>query len=90
MADYNSLAALRGELTEDDPDRRAEAYSAVMEQDLQPSEVLASQPDEAVVQGLVDGGVIPEQRDADREPAHKQRAKMLDLLQTIADNTGGA
>lgn len=90
MSDYPGLAALRSGLTTDDPDQRAEAYGSVLNADVQPSQVLEASPDEAVVQALVEADVIPEDADADREPAAVQRQKMVELLKQIEANTGGA
>lgn len=90
MPNYPSLSALRAALTADDPDKRAEAYSDVMNVDLQPSEVLATEPGDAVVQSLADGGVIPETASDPGKPAVDQRQEIIDLLTEIRDNTAGS
>lgn len=61
MAEYPSLAALRSGLTTDDADERGNAYGAVLnaEGDVQPSDVLDSDPSTESIQALVDANVVP-------------------------------
>lgn len=94
---YSSLAELRAELTDDSPDDRANAYGAVMENDIQPSQVLGSSPDTSAVQTLVEAGVIPDESGAPGRPKADRDEELLtvlkecrDLLDTIAANTGGS
>lgn len=97
MPQFNDIAELRSALTSDDPDERAPAYGAVMNEDVQPSAVLQSQPDEAAVESLVDADVIPSpDQTGGRAAAERdeEKAQLLreirDAVQAIADNTGGA
>lgn len=97
MPQFNDIAELRSALTSDDPDQRAPAYGAVMNQDVQPSAVLQSEPDETAVQSLVDADVIPEPNSSRGRAAaerDEEKAQLLreirDAVQDIADNTGGA
>lgn len=90
MPEYSDLADLREELTVDDPDRRANAYGAVMSlegDDVQVSDVLGPQPDDDTVAALVDGDVIPPRRGSDRDarPAADRDAEMLQVLREIRD-----
>lgn len=85
MSEYPNLAALRGELTEDDPDRRASAYQSVMQAGLEVSAVLGGDPDEAVVEQLAQKGVIPETTDDEGRPAHEVREEQVELLREIRD-----
>lgn len=83
---YDGLAELREALTADDPDRRAPAYGAVMEADLEPSAVLSTDPPG---QALRDAGVIPADQGRGRT-TDDQLDQIVQLLQEIAANTGGA
>lgn len=89
MPQYQDLSDLREELTVDDPDRRANAYGAVMalEDDVQISDVLGPQPDEDVVDSLVAADVIPPQRGAGRDgrPAAERDEEIVDLLRDILE-----
>lgn len=89
---YSDLAALREALTADDPDDRANAYGDVMEQDVQPSELLGTDPDGAAVQTLVEANVIPESESggAPGRKTSERDEEIVALLKEIADNTGGA
>lgn len=89
MADYSNLASLRGGLTADNPDNRAEAYQAVMNAGVQPSEVLASDPDEETVETLVEADVIPAGASARSKPVDERWERIEQLLEEIAANTGG-
>lgn len=89
MAQYNSLSQLRGELTEDDADKRATAYSAVLEADVKPSDVLGPQVSDEARTALVDGGVIPED-DGGGRPGSEALEEAVELLREIRDNTGGS
>lgn len=92
--DYDDLAQLRGALTAEDPDRRATAYSAVLEQDLDVSTILKGDVPETAVQGLRDGGVIPEADESETgPPAASVRQETLEVLKEIRDavqNDGGS
>lgn len=83
---YDGLASLRQALTADDPDQRAPAYGAVMEADLEPSEVLSTEPPEGQ---LRQAGVIPEKGGRD-QTTDAQMARVIELLEQIEANTGGA
>lgn len=88
MTDYSSLAELRGALTSEDPQQRADAYGAVLETDGDVPAVLETPVGDDTVQTLVDGGVIPESKSAGMT-TREYRTKVLDLLEQIAVNTGG-
>lgn len=84
---YDSMAELRAALTDEDPDRRAPAYGAVMEADLEPSAVLGQDPPETA---LVDAGIIPERPSDTGRPSSEVREEQLSVLKEIRDAvTGG-
>lgn len=85
---YSSVASLRESLTSDNPDTRAEAYTAVLNADVQPSLILNTPPDSGAVNQLVEAGVLP--APADDTPGSDRFARMVELLEEIASNTGGA
>lgn len=88
MPDYPDLADLREELTVDDPDRRANAYGAVMSSDVAVSDVLASDPDEEVVRTLVEDDVIPDRGPGGGgrgRPASERDEAIVELLEEIRD-----
>lgn len=90
MAEYNNLAELRQELTADDPDQRANAYAAVLNADLEVSDVLGPEPP---TQALEDAGVVPENTTENRKPAAEHRVEQTELLKEIRDilkSQGGA
>lgn len=89
MPQFSNLASLRGGLTADDPDRRAEAYSAVLNADLQPSQVLESSPEDDVVETLVDAEVIPASAGGGRQPINQRWERIEELLERIVENTEG-
>lgn len=89
MADYNSLAELRRAMVSGDPDRRATAYAAVYQADLNASEVLDDEPGEEVVQTLVDQDIVPESGTEGGVDAREWRPRVIELLEEIAANTGG-
>lgn len=85
MAQYSDLASLRTALTSDDPEQRSEAYGTVYENtDVSPSQVLN---DDETVQLLRDAGVIETPEDV--LDAAQYREQVLELLESIAANTGG-
>lgn len=86
---YSNLAELRSELTDENPDDRANAYGAVMQNDVQPSQVLGSQPDPEAVQTLVEAGVIPEQTSDKGRPKAERDEEMLRVLKEIRDAVQG-
>lgn len=86
---YSNLAALRSELTTDDPDERANAYGAVMEHDVQPSQVLGNDPDDEAVEKLVEAGVIPEQAANGGRSAAEREEEALAVLKEIRDAVQG-
>lgn len=88
MSQYNSLAALRGALTESNPDQRGDAYSAVYEAGLKPSAVLASEVSDETVQTLIEAGVLPESG-GERIGTVEYRNRSLELLERIAAATEG-
>jgi hypothetical protein len=90
MPPYPNLPALRADLTSDDPDARGSAYRAVYEADLEPSDVLAEDPDESVIDRLVGAEIIPEGRTADRPSSAEYQADIVALLEQIVSNTGGS
>lgn len=90
MPDYPNLAALRQALTTDDADERGRAYGAVLnaDDDVQPSDVLAGDPDEETVDSLADADVIPDDRGAGGRggrPAAERDEEVVDLLRDIRD-----
>lgn len=90
MADYDNIAELRRALSADSPDRRANAYGDVMAQDVQPSQILETPPDSAAVQTLVEAGVVADEDTGNQGPPASDRwARIEELLETIAANTGG-
>lgn len=89
---YSSLAELRSQLTDDDPDERANAYGAVMQEDVQPSQVLGTNPDQPAVQSLVEAGIIPEKSSEGGRPAAERDEEVVEILKEIRDavqNDGG-
>lgn len=90
MAQYPTTAALRRALSSDDPDRRADAYGAVMQHDVEPAQILADPPDTSAVSSLVEADVLDEETSSDDMTTVEWREEVLDVLNTIADNTGGA
>lgn len=62
-----------------------DAADTVRDAGLSVDEVLSDEPPRPA---LVDAGILPPQ--TTEKPAYEQRQEMVDLLQTIADNTGGA
>lgn len=95
--DYSSLAELRAELTDDNPDDRANAYGAVIGHDIQPSQVLGADPDASAVQTLVAANVIPDESGSPGRQKGDRDEELLtvlkecrDLLTAIEANTGGA
>lgn len=90
MATYENLARLRQALSSDDPDDRAEAYGDVIENDVKPSEILETPPDDAKVQMLRDADVLPEEDPGGpRVAANEQRKRIIELLEEIAGTSGG-
>lgn len=90
MSDYDSLAALRRALTAEDPDRRANAYGAVMRIDMQVSSVLDADPDDDAVAELVENDVIPEPGPGARGRSIADREEeIVELLKEIRDGLGG-
>lgn len=89
MPEYPSLAALRQGLTTDNADERGRAYGSVLNAagDVQPSDVLSSDPSDETVQDLVDGGVIPPGRGEGRDdrPVSETRQRQTELLEQILD-----
>lgn len=83
MPDFPSLAALRQGLTTDDADQRGRAYGSVLNADVQPSDILGSDPDEEVVDQLEDADVIPTGSSSDRRPVAEVRRQQTDLLEEI-------
>lgn len=93
MAEFPSLAALRSGLTTDDADERGRAYGAVLgaEGDIQPSDVLASDPSEETVSALEDAGVLPENSGGrPRRPVDERDEEIVELLREIRDILEGA
>lgn len=83
MAEYNSLPELRADLTAEDPDERAQAYSAVLSADLDVSDVLSSDPPE---DQLVKEDVIPAPDSSESFPAAaKTRQETVSLLEDILE-----
>lgn len=60
-----------------------------MEQDLQPSDVLSDDPSDKTLEALRDAEVIPEKQEVG-VPFPEYRARVLALLEQIAENTGGS
>lgn len=89
MAQYNDTAALRAALTDDDPDDRAEAYGAVMGQDVQPSELLQTPPKPAALETLRAAGVLGDAA-SDGAPIGDRWERIEELLEAIRDNTAGS
>lgn len=80
--EYPSLSDLRSDLTADDPDERASAYSAVLEADLVVSDVLGQEPPS---EELVEAGVIPENDTSNQPSTVEQRRRNEELLTEIRD-----
>lgn len=91
MPDYDDLADLREELTVDDPDRRAQAYGAVMSSDVEVSDVLAADPTDDVVDVLVEDDVIPPVglRGGHTRPVSERDEALLEALEDIKRLLGG-
>lgn len=89
-AQYDGLAQLRDALSSDDPDYRAEAYGAVMGEDLKPSQVLETPPEDSVVSTLEDAGVVPENSTEQKMDTATWRQEALAVLQQIEENTAGS
>ena len=85
---YSSLPALRRALTDDDPDDRANAYGAVMSADVQPSQVLATPPDDAAIATLEEAGVLPTDAAEGNIGTQEYRRRVLDALES--DDGGSA
>lgn len=93
MPEYPSLAALRSGLTTDDADQRGRAYGAVLgaEGDVQPSDVLASDPSDETIAALEEGDVIPAGGGAGQgRTAAERDEEIVDLLREIRDSLEGA
>lgn len=93
MADFPNLAALRRGLTTDDADQRGQAYQAVLQADVQPSEVLGADPAEETVEALESADVIPEGSGSGGGRGRRvdeREEEIVELLKEIRDNTGGA
>lgn len=85
MAQYPSLATLRSVLTAQDPDDRGEAYGAVYEAGVNPSDVLGVEPSDETVDTLVESGVIPKDSAEDYRDAAEYRQETVGLLEEIRD-----
>lgn len=82
---YNGLPDLRQALTADEANRRAEAYSAVLEHDIPPEDVLSANPPKDALQ---DAGVIPDSG-PEMPAASEDRQEKLQLLREIRDLLAG-
>lgn len=89
MPEYDNLADLRQALSADDPDSRAEAYGAVMQHDVEPSQLLQTPPDDGAVETLRSADVLAQPGEEDRSAAD-QRQEILEKLNEIADHLGGS
>lgn len=87
VVDYESVAALRAALTSDSPDRRAEAYSDILQVDVQPTSILETPPDSAALRTLRRAGILAEERNQG-PPASELWSDVVALLEEIRDNTG--
>lgn len=89
MAEYTSLAELREALVSDDASVRSDAYGAVLEHDVEPTDILGSDVDEAAVSDLRAAGVLPEESQSGMSTP-EYREKVVAQLEKIAANTGGS
>lgn len=87
--DYEALADLRGALTADNPDRRAEAYGAVVETGHDVSDVLSTPPKSDAIAALEDAQVIPSEEQTEAFPQAEYKHRVVSLLEDIEANTGG-
>lgn len=85
MADYNGLAELRGALTDDDPNRRGDAYGAVYTHGLEPADLLSDNPDDESVERLREAGVLPDNSDENAIGPAEFRKRVVAAL----EETGG-
>lgn len=90
MAEYSSLAALRRALTSDNADERATAYGDVLgvdDEELEPSDVLDSEPSDATVSTLQDADIVP--AGSGDMTTGQWREQVLEQLEDIEDAIGG-
>ena len=85
MANYQSVAALRSALTDDDPAVRSEAYGVVLRNDVEPTAVLSDDPPEAALQ---EAGVVATPEEVSTRDT--LLSEVVELLEEIAENTGGS
>lgn len=84
MPEFDTVADLREALTANDPDRRAQAYGDVMAEDVQPSAILDTPPDETALETLRDADVLDEERGAGRS-MRDVNDRIVELLEDIRD-----
>lgn len=91
MAQYQTLASLRAQLTSSDADDRVDAYMAVREAGLDvDDDVLVSNPDERTVDALREAGVLPDASESKSLPeGGEQRQRQVELLERIAEAVEG-
>lgn len=82
---YESLAKLRQALSADERGRMLDAADTVRDAGISVDAVLSDRPP---VADLADAGIVPPETQA--TPAAEHRQRMIDLLEQIADNTGGS